>query len=97
MGDVSGHSVTVQKQKAAPTKPQSRGVTTARGGVWTAVQVGSILRRVGHFASGRSIKQQTNNKQQAKLTPSDSAKKGGRGGACHRIEPLPGVDSRPSR
>jgi len=27
------------------------------------VQVGSILRRVGHFASGRSIKQQTNNKQ----------------------------------
>ena len=33
------------------------------------------LRRVGHFASGRSIK--TNNKQQAKLTPSDSAKNGG--------------------
>jgi hypothetical protein len=32
----------------------ARGV---RGGVWTAVQVGSILRRVGHFASGR-IKQQ---------------------------------------
>jgi hypothetical protein len=28
-----------------------------------------------HFASGRSIK--TNNKQQAKLTPSDGAKKGG--------------------
>ena len=25
----------------------SRGVATARGGVWTAVQVGSILRRVG--------------------------------------------------
>jgi hypothetical protein len=48
----------------------ARGVTTARGGVWTTVQVGSILRRVGHFASGRSIKQQTNNKQQAKLTPS---------------------------
>jgi hypothetical protein len=27
------------------------------------VQVGAILHRVGHFASGRSIKQQTNNKQ----------------------------------
>ena len=40
-----------------------RGVTTARGGVWTAVQVGSILRRVGHFTNGRSIQQQTNNKQ----------------------------------
>src|SRR5215471_2115645 len=41
---------------------RARGVTTARGGVWTAVQVGSILRRVGHFASGRSIKQQTTRK-----------------------------------
>jgi hypothetical protein len=38
------------------------------------------LRRVGHFASGRSIKQQTNNKQQAKLTPSRQRPKGGRGG-----------------
>jgi hypothetical protein len=35
------------------------------------------MRRVGHFASGRSIKQQTNNKQQAKLTPSGSAIKRG--------------------
>jgi hypothetical protein len=33
----------------------------------------SILRRVGHFVSGRSIKQQTNNKQQAKLTPFPTA------------------------
>jgi hypothetical protein len=54
-----------------------RGVATARGSQWTAVQVRAILHRVGHFASGRSTKQQTNNKQQAKLTPSDSAIKGG--------------------
>ena len=56
---------------------RARGVRTARGGVWTAVQVGSILQRVGHFASGRSTKQQTNNKQQAKLTPSRQRPKGG--------------------
>ena len=40
----------------------SRGIATARGGHWTAVQVGAILHRVGHFASGRSIKQQTTSK-----------------------------------
>jgi hypothetical protein len=38
-----------------------RGVATARGGQWTAVQVGAILRRVGHFTSGRL--QQTTNKR----------------------------------
>ena len=35
------------------------------------------LRRVGIFASGRSIKQQTNTKQQAKLTPSRQRPRGG--------------------
>jgi hypothetical protein len=50
-----------------------------------------------YFASGGSIKQQTNNKQQAKLTPlPDSALKVVGGEVCHRIEPLPGVDSRSS-
>ena len=63
--------------------------------VWTAVQVGSILRRVGHFAGGRSIKQQTNNKQQAKLTPSRQRPKGGRGNrVCLSIEPVIGVKLR---
>jgi hypothetical protein len=43
-----------------------------------------------HFVSGRSIK--TNNKQQAKLTPSDSAIKGGccAGGVSSK-SPLPGL------
>jgi hypothetical protein len=44
--------------------------------------------------SGRSIKQQTNNKQQAKLTPPDSALKVVVGWVCLSIQPLPGVNSR---
>jgi DNA invertase Pin-like site-specific DNA recombinase len=35
----------------------ARGIATARGGVWTAVQVGSILRRVGdHQHAGRKTR-----------------------------------------
>jgi hypothetical protein len=52
------------------------------------------LRRVGHFASGRSIKQQTNNKQQANLTPPDSVLKVVGPHPCLSIEPLPGVNWR---
>ena len=55
-------STGVASHRAIARSLNARGVTTARGGVWTAVQVGSILRRVGHFASGRSIKQQTTSK-----------------------------------
>jgi DNA invertase Pin-like site-specific DNA recombinase len=37
----------------------ARGIATARGGVWTAVQVGSILRRVGnHRQAGRKTASQ---------------------------------------
>jgi|SRR6516165_5555916 len=66
-----------------------------RGGQWTAMQVAAILHRVGSAASGKSIKQPTNNKQQTRyskaLIPSRQRQKGGRGGACHRLEPLPGL------
>jgi len=57
-------STGVASHRAIARSLNARGVTTARGGVWTAVQVGSILRRVGHFANGRSSnnKQTTNNK-----------------------------------
>src|SRR6516162_7451903 len=47
-------------------------------------------------ASGRSTKQQTNNKQQAKLTPSASPIKGGRPPPCLRKSPLPVFDFGPS-
>ena len=42
-------STGVASHRAIARSLNARGVTTARGGVWTAVQVGSILRRVGHF------------------------------------------------
>ena len=57
------------------------------------MQVSAILHRVGHFASGRSAKQQTNNKQ-TKLTPSDSAPEVVNPYPCHRIEPVIGVNLR---
>src|SRR3974390_2948412 len=66
-------STGVASHRAIARALNTRGIATVRGGEWTAVQIGSILRRVDHFASGRSIKQQTNNKQQPKLTPLPTA------------------------
>jgi hypothetical protein len=42
--DISG--ACVASHRGIARSLNARGVTTARGGVWTAVQVGSILRRV---------------------------------------------------
>jgi hypothetical protein len=39
-------STGVASHRAIARALNSRGIKTARGGVWTAVQVGSILRRV---------------------------------------------------
>jgi hypothetical protein len=38
--------VTTNKSSGIARSLNARGVATARGGAWTAVQVGSILRRV---------------------------------------------------
>jgi hypothetical protein len=75
-----------QRESVGHNARMARCIGTARGGQWTAVQVGAILRRVGHFASDRSIKQQTTDSALKVVVPHP----------CHRIEPLPGVDSRPS-
>src|SRR5262249_44401985 len=54
--------------------------------------------RVGHFASGRRIKQQTNNKTTSKADPlRQRPKRWSSPYPCLSIEPLPGVNSRTSR
>jgi hypothetical protein len=58
-------SSVVRSHRGIARSLDARGVATARGGAWTAVQVAAILHRAGrHFANGRAIKQQqTTNKR----------------------------------